>query len=91
MLSQVGDIDMLSAARLAKLEKELADHECVIIDVSEVTHVNRTFLRFLRRLKDQPNKADRSAIKIVGLSRHMRRIFEITGLYTIFDFESSGA
>ena len=82
-----GDIDMLCGQQLSKLEKRLSKRDCVVIDVSQVEHVDTTFLRFLRRLKDQPNKKQRSAIKIVGLSKHLRRIFEITGFSSVFELE----
>lgn len=82
-----GDIDLRRLPELTRLEKQLSDRDVVVINVSDVTHVDTTFLRFLRRLKNQPNKRDRSSIKLVGLSHKFRRLMELTGFSKIFEIE----
>ena len=82
-----GDFDVTSLPKLSRLERQLSAQDCVVFDLAEVNHIDSTFLRFLRRLKDQPNKGDRSAIKLVRLSRKLRKTFEVTGLARQFDIE----
>ncbi len=87
MVRMSGEIDLTCAAKLSRLEKSLKDPDCVVIDLSSAQYVDTTFLRFLMRLKRHSNKVDRAAVKIVGVDRRMRRIFEITGLSRIFEVE----
>lgn len=80
-----GDLDISRASELSRLEKMLAESESVVFDLSKVDYVDTTFLRFLVTLKRHTNKMQPSAIKLVGLSDRLRRIFEVTGLTCIFE------
>jgi len=82
-----GEIDLSRVPNLVRLEKQLSKEDSVVIDLSDVTYFDTTFLRFLRNLRKQPNKGDRSSIKIVGFHNKFRRIFELTGFSKIFDVE----
>lgn len=83
-----GNIDMTCAPELSRLEKRLAEPGFVVFDISNVEYVDTTFLTFLVKLRHHANKADRSSIKIVGANSRLRRIFEVTGLARLFQFES---
>ena len=82
-----GDIDLMWASKLKRLEKHLLNQDFLVIDLSDVTYVDTTFLSFLRRLKNQPNKNMRSSIKLVGFNHKFRRIIEVTGFANLFEIE----
>ncbi len=78
---------MTRADELLQLEKQLADPDYVVLDVSDVQYIDTTFLRFLLNLKHHANKVDRSAVKIVGASAHIRRVLAIAGMSELFVIE----
>lgn len=82
-----GDIDLTWASELKRLEKQLLNQDFLVIDLSGVTYFDTTFLRFLRGLKNQPNRSIRSSIKLVGFNHKFRRIIELTGFAELFDIE----
>lgn len=87
MVKMSGDIDITCGPELSKLEKQLVKSDSVVIDVSNVHYVDTTFLRFLLRLRRHANKTEPSSIKVVGAGPRLRRIFEVTGLMTLFYVE----
>jgi anti-anti-sigma factor len=79
-----GEVGPASSPELAELEVDLDSQPSVVVDVSELEYVDPVFLRFLLRLKKQPNKAQRKAIRLVGVSPRMSRLLEATGLSSLF-------
>lgn len=79
-----GDIDLVRAPELEKLANELASSSNVVLDVGDVQYVDTTFLRFLLRLRAQENKTSRESIRLVGATRRLRRLLDVTGLTRSF-------
>jgi anti-anti-sigma factor len=59
----------------------------VILDVSKVQYFDTTFLRFLANLGRHAKKAQQANVKLLGVTPHLRRVLEITGLIRVFDAE----
>jgi len=86
-----GDVDVTCTEALAGLEKELAAPSCVIMDVADLEYADTSFLRFLLHLKKHENKCEPDAIRLVNVSRRLRRLLEITGLSRVFACEDMAA
>lgn len=76
-----GDIDLSSADELFRLEERLFGRQSIVLDVTELKHVDSTFLRFLVKLKARDQS---TTVKLVGVKPQLRRILEITGLSRTF-------
>jgi anti-sigma B factor antagonist len=84
-----GDVDVTSAEALAGIQKELAPSSRVVVDVADLEYADTSFLRFLLHLKKHENKSERDAIRLVHVSRRLRRLLEITGLSRVFACEDT--
>jgi anti-anti-sigma factor len=82
----VGCADISSAASLAALEEHLRDDSEVVLNVAEMVFADTTFLRFLVRLRPFPYSKDRRSITLIGVSRQLKRVLEITGLGRFFSY-----
>lgn len=79
-----GYVGPACAPELAELERDLDPQPSVVVDVSELEYVDPVFLRFLVRLRKQHNKAQKAAIRLVGVSPRMRGLLDATGLSSLF-------
>lgn len=82
-----GEIDISSAGELSRMGEQLLEPERVIFDVSGLEYADTTFLRFLIHLRNHTNKTQSGAVKLVGVSRRLRRILDVTGLSHLFALE----
>ncbi len=83
-----GDVDVFSEDALKQLERELEATPNVVIDVENMRYVDTAFLRFLLRVRQQPNKGERSSVRILHATRQLRRVMEVTGLSRVFTLET---
>ncbi|MEE1783810.1 STAS domain-containing protein [Streptomyces sp. SP17BM10] len=75
-----GEIDLDTAPRLLReLERALAEHHVVVLDLSQVTFMDCSGLGALVQAR---NQADRGGRRLVlrGVSRPVARILRLTGL-----------
>jgi anti-anti-sigma factor len=79
-----GDVDISNEDALKRIERDVAESPNVVLDVKDLGYVDTTFLRFLLRVKHQPNKGTRESLTIRHPGPQLRRIFEITGLIKVF-------
>jgi len=87
VVSISGEVDLTCASELTTLEKELAEPDSIVFDVTGLEYADTTFLRFLLRLRAHGNKSRRTAIRLVGVGRRLQRLFEVTGLSHLFAYE----
>ncbi|GKV68257.1 anti-sigma factor antagonist [Sporosarcina sp. NCCP-2716] len=84
----VGEIDAFTAPTLKERLDQVADQpQCqAVLDFSEVDYMDSTglgvFVAFYKRVK-----AVDGSVKIVGLNKRLKRLFEITGLDDIVEIE----
>jgi len=64
-------------------------HASVILDLTDVTYIDSTALGCFIWLRKLVRERHGGSVRLVGLSPHLRRVFEITGLNLIFDMEQS--
>lgn len=55
--------------------------QIVVMDVAQLKYADTTFLRFLLGLKK-----DGADVRLAGLNRRCRRVFDVTGLTQHFEF-----
>lgn len=79
-----GDVGLSDEAALKRIEASVRAAPQIAVDVGELKYADTTFLRFLLRLKSQPNKTARDAIRLVRASRRLQRLLEVTGLLRAF-------
>jgi len=91
VLTISGDVDVTCTEALAGIQKELAPSSRVVIDVADLEYADTSFLRFLLHLKKHENKSERDAIRLVHVSRRLRRLLEITGLGRVFACDDMAA
>ncbi|MFH9352183.1 STAS domain-containing protein [Kitasatospora sp. NPDC017646] len=75
-----GEIDLDTAPHLRReISRALAEHQEVVLDLSEVTFMDCSGLGVLVRAR---NQADRSGRRLVlrGIGRPVTRLLELTGL-----------
>lgn len=82
-----GDVDMACVPALTQLEEQLSSRSAVIVDLAELRYADTNFLRFLIRLKRHENKSDTQAVRLVRVSRRLRRLLDITGLRPMFSYD----
>jgi anti-sigma B factor antagonist len=86
ILTVVGELDALVAPKLkeklTKLEEE--DYKNIIIDFSELEHINSLAMGILRG-KWKTVKEVGGNIKLIKLNDHIKGIFEMIGLDEIFE------
>jgi anti-sigma B factor antagonist len=85
-----GEVDISSETALERIEEEVAPASRVVIDASNLKYADTAFLRFLIRVSKQPNKG-RDSVRVVGATRQLRRVFEVTGLSTLFSVQERAA
>jgi anti-sigma B factor antagonist len=79
-----GEVELHSASQLRDelLRASEAEHPCVVVDLSRVTFIDSTGLGVLvgalKRVREK------GALSLVCPQRQVRRVFEITGLTTVF-------
>lgn len=79
-----GEVDMSDAENLKRIEREVGDRPNIIVNAEGLRYVDTTFLRFLLRLREHKNSTQRRSVRVVGASRGLRRVLEITGLSRYF-------
>lgn len=86
-----GELDALIAPKIKDiLEKYICDSKKVkiIIDFEEVQHINSLVMGVLRG-KLRESREVGGDIKLIGLSKHIKSIFEMIGLDELFEIYSS--
>ncbi|WOV83939.1 STAS domain-containing protein [Sporosarcina jeotgali] len=84
----IGEIDAFTAPTLKEqLEKVANQPECqAVLDFKEVNYMDSTglgvFVAFYKKVK-----AVNGSVKIVGLNKRLKRLFEITGLDDVVEIE----
>lgn len=66
---------------LSRIAALAGDSRIVVMDVRELKYADTTFLRFLLGLKK-----DGAAVRLAGLNRRCRHVFDVTGLTSHFEF-----
>ena len=74
-----GEVDMASRSMLEGIAGLARSSQIVVMDVARLKYADTTFLRFLIGMKK-----DGVDVRLVGLSAHCRRVFEVTGLASQF-------
>jgi anti-anti-sigma factor len=82
-----GDVDIFSDGTLKQIERNVETTANVVFDVEDMRYVDTTFLRFLLRVRQQPNKGTRSSVRIVHATPQLRRVMEVTGLSRVFTLD----
>lgn len=84
-----GEIDTFTATKLREeLEAiEIADELEVILDLSNIQYIDSTGLGILVAFYKKTVKLN-VHLKLVGLSKRLERLFEITGLSELMDVKS---
>lgn len=89
-LELTGDIDIYRRAELTTALVGLEDAELAVVYVSKVTYFDLTLISGLVHLKKRMSARNpASIVRLVGASPHMRRVFDLTGLSPMFEFNSS--
>ncbi|MDW0110169.1 STAS domain-containing protein [Sporosarcina aquimarina] len=84
----IGEIDAFTAPTLKEQLEKVADQpECqAVLDFSQVNYMDSTglgvFVAFYKKVK-----AVDGSVKIVGVNKRLKRLFEITGLDDIVEIE----
>ncbi len=87
-ISLKGDADIKSVSELKSVFEEYADikNPNIILDFKEVKYIDSTGLGALVSLIKKVNLKG-GKTKIINLKKYLYKIFEITGLNTLFDIE----
>jgi anti-anti-sigma factor len=83
-----GDVDVFSDEALKRIERQVEATPNVVIDVENMRYVDTAFLRFLLRVRQQPNKGTRTSVRIVHATPQLRRVMDVTGLSRVFMLEA---
>jgi anti-anti-sigma factor len=76
--------------QLKKALKPLESVDLAVVDVSQLTYLDSTILGGLVGLrKAMALNGKAGLVHIIGASSHIRRLFEVTGLATIFDLDGN--
>jgi anti-sigma B factor antagonist len=90
IISVVGEVDLLNAPRLgAALNRPLAEHRSVVVDLSGVTFLESSGLTSLLRASQVARSADLSFRLAVQLPHVVTRLFELANVDGIFAFEGT--
>jgi anti-anti-sigma factor len=82
-----GDVDIFNDAELRQIERQVETTPNVVFDVENMRYVDTTFLRFLLRVREQPNKGTRSSVRLLRATSQFRRVLEVTGLSRVFTLD----
>lgn len=66
---------------LSRIATLAGDSQIVVMDVTHLKYTDTTFLRFLLGLK-----RDGASVRLAGLNARCRRVFDVTGLTSHFEF-----
>lgn len=75
------DIDIASSSLLSRIAVLAGDSQIVVMEVTQLKYTDTTFLRFLLGLKKHG-----AAVRLAGASARCRRVFDVTGLTSHFEF-----
>jgi anti-sigma B factor antagonist len=83
----VGELDLASADRLGQAFKDVwaAGSIPIVLDLGQVDFIDSTALRMLLSLRNDA-KRKQHALTLVPPAPPVRRIFELTGTYGLFDW-----
>jgi len=92
VLTVVGQVDVRSAASMRRHLLELvgAGHMSVVVDLSAVDFMDSSGLNVLVGAV-RATRPTGGAIRVVAASRHLRQLFEVTGLHKILDLHETVA
>ena len=86
-----GEHDLLNRDELAKtLAEEVADNDLVVIDVSEASFVDASFLYNLVRADRAARVRGSRFVLQMGTEPIVRRLLEVSGLLDTLEFANSG-
>ena len=74
-----GEVDLASRPMLTRIAALVRNSQIVVLDMARLKYADTTLLRFLIGMKK-----DGLDVRLVGLSGHCRRVFEVTGLASQF-------
>lgn len=82
-----GDVDIFNEDALKQIERYAEPVPTVVVDTEKLHYTDTAFLRFLLRIRSQPNKGTRDSVRIIHPTRQLRRVLEVTGLTNMFTLE----
>lgn len=83
-----GEIDIASSPRLKRQLEQVADDDGpIVVDVSEMTFIDSSGLGVLVEILKRRRDAGLEPMRIQGVQEPVRRVFEITGLTSLFDLD----
>jgi anti-anti-sigma factor len=82
-----GDVDIFHEDALKQIERDAEAVPNFVVDAEKLHYTDTVFLRFLLRIRSQPNKGTRDSVRIVHATRQLRRVLEVTGLTKMFTLE----
>jgi anti-anti-sigma factor len=83
-----GSADFTSAPALEQLEKHLRIRSHIVLNVAKLEFVDTTFLRFLIRLRAPASGRHPATVKLVGVGEPLQRALQVTGLRTLFKYDT---
>ena len=86
-IQMCGEFDIANKDSLAALLLPGEDADAVVIDMSDTTYMDSTALHCFIHLKTQLMARGGGSVRLVGVQPKFRRLFAITGLEKLFDFE----
>ena len=84
-MAAVGEIDLGAAPALHGLLTQAAEYaDRIVIDLSDVTFLDSTGMTVMVDALNQHHHRQRGTLCLVGLSRPVRKVLDITGLTSQF-------